>query len=132
MDRRIVVGATLTTFAVVASVFLGRIDAIIAAGFVGGLAAGVLSRPGSRNGDGTGHVGAGAKAAGIGGAAGFVLFVVVGTIQSLFGGDLSVPAVLGLLTILLAAVVVPIQALLGAIGGAVGVRIRLATIGRSR
>lgn len=129
MDNRILVGAASTALVVVVGVFVGRIAVIFAAGFVGGVMVGIrmFEVPDGRS--EPGPVGTGARAAAIGGACGFLAFVVVGTLQSLVSGDLSVPAVLGFQTILVAVLVVPLQAVLGAIGGSVGVRLRGLTTG---
>lgn len=116
MDGRVVIGATVTAAAMIGGVFAGSVEAVLGAGAAGGAVAGLLSR--------SGHVGAGARAGAYGGASGFVLFVLVGTLQSIAGGDLAVPAVIGAETLLIATVVVPIHALLGAVAAAVGVRIR--------
>lgn len=120
MDRRNQLGAASTALVVVMGVFAGRIAVIFAAGFVGGLVAGVGVASDQAGPSGR----AGAKAAAIGGAFGFLVFVAVGTLQSLATGDLSIPAVLGFQTILLALLVVPFLAILGGIGGPIGVRVR--------
>lgn len=122
MERRVVAGAVVTLVVVVAgavaSFVLARdlVAVVLLAGVTGGLVAGVLSRT-------AGHVGAGARAGGYGGAAGFVGFVAVGAVQAVVGGDLSV-LLLGLQSVLIALLVVPLHALLGAVGASVGVRIR--------
>lgn len=124
MDNRILVGAASTAFVVVVGVFVGRIAVIFAAGFVGGVVVGIRIVEGPDGRSVPGPVGTGARAAAIGGACGFLAFITVGTLQSLVSGDLSVPAVLGFQTVLVAMLVVPLQAVFGAIGGSVGVRVR--------
>lgn len=122
MNRRVTVGAAVTFLVVVVAAGAGLVvgvnlaNVVLVAGVPGGVAAGLLSRE-------PGHVGAGARAGLYGGSAAFVLFVVVGSVQSVLGGDLSI-LFLGFQTVLIALVVVPLHALLGAIGAAVGVRIR--------
>jgi hypothetical protein len=56
----------------------------------------------------------------------FLGFVVVGVVQTVIGGDFSI-LFLGVQTVLVAVLVVPIHAAVGAVGAAVGVRIRAAT-----
>lgn len=124
MQRRIVAGAVATALVVVGAAVAGfvtgadLVPVILLAGLVGGLVAGLSSAA-----DAAGHVGAGARAGAYGGAAGFVAFVLVGTVQAVLGGDLSV-LVVGVETLLVAALVVPLHALLGAAGAGVGVRLR--------
>lgn len=122
MDRRVAIGATVAAATVVVGVFLGSVEVVLGAGAVGGVVAGGLSQ--------SGHVGAGARAGAYGGGAGFVLFVLVGTLQSAFGGDLLVPAVIGAETLLIASIVVPLHAIFGAVAAAAGVRIRWVVRGR--
>jgi hypothetical protein len=110
----VVVGAALASVATEGDF----VPVALVAGFVGGLLAGALSRD-------AGHVGAGARAGGYGGAAAFVGFLVVGAVQAVAGGDLSV-LYLGAQSLLVAMLVVPLHALLGAVGAAVGVRGRRA------
>lgn len=122
MERRVLAGAGATCFvfvgAAVADFFLsGEFAAIVLlAGLAGGLIAGVLS-------ENAGHVGAGVRAGGYGAAAGFLAFLLVGVAQSLLSGDFGV-LVLGFRTFLIALLLVPVQAVLGAIGAPLGVRIR--------
>lgn len=122
MERRVLVGGFVTVLAVVGvvlgSFLLGRdlVAALLVAALPGGVVAGLLS--------GTpGHVGAGARAGAYGGVVAFLGFVVVGVVQTVIGGDLSL-LVLGAQTVLVAVLVVPIHAAVGAVGAAVGVRIR--------
>jgi hypothetical protein len=125
MDRRLLAGGTVTVLAVVLVVlgsFLLQRDFVVAVLFAalpGGVLTGMLSRTPD-------HVGAGARAGAYGGLVGFFAFVVIGSLQTLLGGNLSV-LVLGVQTILVAVLVVPLHAVLGAIGAAVGVRIRRAS-----
>lgn len=124
MDHRVLAGAAATLLVVVAGAVASFVTAgdyeaaVLLAGLAGGVVAGGLSRA-------AGHVGAGAMAGGLGDAAGFVAFVAVGAVQAVTGGDLSV-LYLGLRTLLVALLVVPLHALGGAGGAAVGVRIRRA------
>lgn len=129
MERRVVAGAAATLLVVVtgalASFFTAGdyVAAVLLAGLAGGLVAGVLS-------PGAGHVGAGARAGGLGGAAAFLAFVAIGAVQAVSGGDLSV-LYLVVRTLLVALLVVPLHTLGGAAGAAVGVRVRRAA-GRPR
>lgn len=104
--------------AVSGSFLLGRdlVAVVLVGALPGGVVAGLLSR-------GPGHVGAGARAGAYGGLVAFLGFVVVGAVQTVIGGDLSV-LVLGVQTVLVAVLVVPIHAAVGAVGAVVGVRIR--------
>ena len=124
MERRVLAGAAATLLVVVAGALASFftegdfVAVVLLAGLAGGMVAGGLSRE-------AGHVGAGARAGGYGGAAAFVAFVAVGAAQAVVGGDLSV-LYLGFRTLLVALLVVPLHAALGAAGAAVGVRIRRA------
>lgn len=124
MERRVVAGAVATLLVVVGGALAGvatggdLVPVVLLAGLAGGLVTGAFSRR-------AGHVGAGARAGGYGGAAGFVCFVAVGATQAVLGGDLSV-LYLGAQSLLVALLVVPLHALLGAAGAAVGVRGRRA------
>lgn len=124
MDRRVVAGGVVTAVVVAtvaAADFVVEADlvvGVILAGACGGFVAGVLS-------DASGHVGAGARGGAYGGAAAFGLFVVVGLTQSVVAGDdVRLPALVGFELLLIAVLVVPIHGLLGAVGAAVGVRVR--------
>ncbi|WP_254838680.1 hypothetical protein [Natronomonas marina] len=122
MDRRTLAGAVVTAVAAVAAVvadFLAEADLlglVLVAGLAGGVVVGALSRT-------PGHVGAGARAGAYGGGAAFVAFVAVGVAQSVAAGDLAV-LVLGVQTLLIALLVIPVHALSGAVGAALGVRMR--------
>lgn len=124
MERRVIAGAVATLLVVVAGAVANFatdgdfVVAVLLAGMAGGLVAGLLSRS-------AGHVGAGARAGGYGGATAFALFVIVGALQAVVGGDLSV-LYLGFQSLLIAVLVVPLHALLGAGGAAMGVEIRRA------
>ncbi|WP_178916121.1 hypothetical protein [Natronomonas gomsonensis] len=124
MERRVLVGGFTTALAVVVvvlgSFLLGRdlVAAVLFAALPGGIVAGLLSRE-------SGHVGSGARAGAYGGVVAFLGFVAVGAVQTILGGDLSV-LFLGVQTVLVALLVVPIHAAVGAGGAAVGVRIRRA------
>jgi hypothetical protein len=124
MERRVLVGGLTTAFAVVGvvlgSFLLGRdlVAAVLFAALPGGVVAGLLSRE-------SGHVGSGARAGAYGGIVAFLGFVAIGAVQTVLGGDLSV-LFLGVQTVLVALLVVPIHAAVGALGAAVGVRIRRA------
>lgn len=125
MERRVLAGGFVTVLAVVGVVlgsFLLQRDlvaAVLLAALPGGLVAGLLSRA-------AGHVGSGARAGAYGGLVAFLGFVVVGAVQTVIGGDFSI-LFLGVQTVLVAVLVVPIHAAVGAVGAAVGVRIRAAT-----
>jgi hypothetical protein len=125
MERRVLAGGFVTVLAVVGVVlgsFLLQRDlvaAVLLAALPGGLVAGLLSRA-------TGHVGSGARAGAYGGLVAFLGFVVVGVVQTVIGGDFSI-LFLGVQTVLVAVLVVPIHAAIGAVGAAIGVRIRAAT-----
>ena len=129
MERRTLAGTAATAVIVVGAAvadFLAEPDLlplVLFAGAAGGLLAGGLSRE-------PGHVGAGARAGAYGGAVGFVAFVAVGAVQSVVAGELSV-LVLGAQTLLIALLVVPVHALLGVVGAAVGVRLRQLGGGRT-
>jgi len=122
MQRRVIVGSVATFLVVIAAAGTGPVigvnlaSVVLAAGIPGGLLTGVLSRK-------PGHIGAGARAGLYGGAASFVVFIVVGSVQSVLGGDLSI-LFLGFQTALIALVIVPLHALEGAVGAALGVRVR--------
>ena len=122
MQRRVIAGAAATFLVVVVAagistaVGVNLATVVLAAGLVGGLVTGALSSE-------SGHVGAGARAGLYGGAAAFVAFVVVGSVQSVLGGDLSI-LFLGFQTVLIASLVVPLHAVEGAVGAAVGVSVR--------
>ncbi|QLD90194.1 hypothetical protein HWV07_14595 [Natronomonas salina] len=124
MERRVIAGAAATLLVVVAGAVANfatdgdLVVAVLLAGMAGGLVTGLLSRSG-------GHVGAGARAGAYGGGAGFALFLVVGSVQTVVGGDLSV-LYIGVQSFLVAVLVVPLHALLGAGGAAMGVAIRRA------
>lgn len=124
MERRVLAGALATLSvavggAVVDFVVDGDLVAVVlGAGVAGGLVAGALS--GRR-----GHVGAGARAGGYGGALAFLGFVAVGGGQTLAGGDLAM-LYLGFQSLLLALLVVPLHAVSGALAAAGGVRLRRA------
>lgn len=124
MERRIIAGAVATLLVVVGGAVANFatdgdfVVAVLLAGMAGGFVAGLLSRS-------DGHVGAGARAGGYGGAAAFALFVVVGAAQAVAGGDLTV-FYLAFQSLLLAVLVVPLHALLGAGGAAMGVEVRRA------
>lgn len=124
MERRTLLGALATAAVVVGAAtygFLTGVDpvpVVLSAGAVGGLLAGALSAS-------AGHVGAGARAGGYGAAAGFAAFVVVGGLQAVLGGDLSV-LVIGVETLLIALLVLPLEAFFGAVAAALGVRLRRA------
>lgn len=124
MERRILAGAVVTAVVVVGGAIanfaldVDLVAVILLAGLVGGFVTGLLSAE-------TGHVGAGARAGGYGGALGFVAFVTVGVVQSAVDGDISV-LIIGFEALLIALVVVPIHALLGAMAASLGVRIRKA------
>jgi hypothetical protein len=129
MERRTFVGTVVTAAVVVGAVvadFVADPDLlplVLFAGAAGGLLAGGLSRD-------PGHVGAGARAGAYGGVVGFVAFVVVGAGQSVAAGDLSI-LLLGVQTLLIALLVIPVHALLGVAGAAVGVRLRRLGSGRT-
>jgi hypothetical protein len=122
MQRRVLAGAAATCSvfvgAAVADFFLAGefASVVLLAGLVGGLVAGLLSKT-------PGHVGAGVQAGGYGAAAGFLAFLIVGVVQSVVSGDLGV-LLLGFRTLLIALLLVPAQALLGAMAAPLGVRIR--------
>lgn len=122
MERRVLVGGFTTALAVVGvvlgSFLLGQdlVAAVLFAALPGGVVAGLLSRE-------PGHVGSGARAGAYGGVVAFLGFVAVGAVQTVTGGDLSI-LFLGVQTVLVALLVVPIHAAVGAAGAAVGVRIR--------
>lgn len=124
MERRVLAGAGTTCFVfvggAVADFFLDSEFAtmVLLAGLAGGLIAGLLSAT-------PGHVGAGVRAGGYGAAAGFLAFLLVGVVQSFLSGDFGV-LVLGFRTVLIALLLVPVQAVLGAMGAPLGVRIRRA------
>lgn len=124
MERRVLAGAGATCIvfvgAAIADFFLdGEFAAVVLlAGLAGGLTAGLLSKT-------AGHVGAGVRAGGYGAAAGFLAFLLVGVVQSVLSGDLGV-LVLGFRTFLIALLLVPVQAVLGAMAAPLGVRIRRA------
>ena len=121
MERRVVAGAAATLLVVVAAAFANvafqgdYVAAVLLAGMAGGVVAGALT-PASRG----GHVGAGARAGGYGGGAAFALFVAVGAVQAVVGGDLSV-LYLGFQSLLVALRVVPLHAFLGAGAAAMAV-----------
>lgn len=121
MERRVLAGAVATALVVIGAAVAGvatgtdPVPVVLGAGLAGGLVSGVAAPD-------PGHVGAGARGGTYGGAAGFVAFVAVGGVQAIFGGELSV-LVLGLEALLIALLVVPLHALLGAVGAAVGVRV---------
>lgn len=117
--------ALVVAGAAVAGVAIGAdlVPVVLGAGLVGGLVAGLGS-------DAAGHVGAGARAGAYGSAAGFAGFVAVGTGQAILGGEFSI-LVVGIETLLIALLVVPLHALLGAVATAVGVRVRRPFAGRS-
>lgn len=125
MERRVLAGGFATVLAVVGVVvgsFLLQRDlvaAVLFAAFPGGVVAGLLSRD-------AGHVGSGARAGAYGGFVAFLGFVAVGAVQTAIGGDFSI-LVLGVQTVLVAILVVPIHAVVGAVGAAIGVRIRRAS-----
>ena len=127
MERRVIAGAAATLLVVVAAAFANValqgdfVAVVLLAGMAGGLVAGSLSRA-------DGHVGAGARAGGYGGAAAFALFVAVGAVQAVVGGDLSV-LYLGFQSLLVAVLVVPLHAFLGAGGAAMAVSVRRAVRG---
>lgn len=127
MERRVLAGAAATWFifvgAALADFFLpGEFAAVVLlAGLAGGVVAGLLS-------DAPGHVGAGGKAGGYGAAAGFLVFLVVGVGQSVRSGEFGV-LLLGVRTLLVGLLLVPVQALLGAVASPLGVRVRRA-VGR--
>ncbi|WP_336136179.1 hypothetical protein [Natronomonas amylolytica] len=122
MQRRVLAGAAATwsvfVGAAVADFFLdGEFAPVVfLSGLAGGLVAGLLSKT-------SGHVGAGVRAGGYGAAVGFLAFLVVGVVQSAVSGDLGV-LLLGFRTLLIALLLVPVQALLGAMMAPLGVRIR--------
>lgn len=125
MQRRVLAGGIATFLVAIGAAiadFLAEGDyvaGVLAAGLVGGFLAGALSRR-------EGHLGAGARAGGYGGAAAFAGFVVVGGAQALLGGDSSV-LLLGFETVLVGLLVVPLYALSGALAAAAGVRLRRVT-----
>ncbi|MCY4732047.1 hypothetical protein KY092_15910 [Natronomonas gomsonensis] len=122
MERRVLVGGFTTALAVVGvvlgSFLLGRdlVAAVLFAALPGGVVAGLCSRE-------SGHVGSGARAGAYGGIVAFLGFVIVGAVQTVLGGDFSI-LFLGVQTVLVALLVVPIHAAIGAVGAVVGVRIR--------
>lgn len=124
MERRVVAGAAATLLVVVAAAFANvalqadYVSVVLLAGLAGGVVAGALS-PAVEG----GHVGAGARAGGYGGGAAFALFVAVGAVQAVVGGDLSV-LYLGFQSLLVALLVVPLHAFLGAGGAAMAVSVR--------
>ena len=124
MERRVLAGTVATLLVAVGGAvadFVADADlvwVVLGAGVAGGLVAGALSgRPG--------HVGAGARAGGGGGALAFLGFVAVGGAQALAGGDLAL-LYLGFQSLLVALLVVPLHALSGALAAAGGVRLRRA------
>lgn len=126
MERRILAGAFATALAVIVVTFVGYnaerslVAFVLLAGLLGGFVAGIFSRT-------AGHVSAGARAGGYGGAGGFAAFVLVGAVQAILDGDLSV-LVLGFEVILIALLVVPLYAVSGALASGVGVRVRRAIV----
>ncbi|MUV86474.1 hypothetical protein GJ631_07800 [Natronomonas sp. CBA1123] len=92
---------------VLGSFLLGRdlVAAVLFAALPGGIVAGLLSRE-------SGHVGSGARAGAYGGIVAFLGFVAIGAVQTVLGGDLSV-LFLGVQTVLVALLVVPIHAAVG-------------------
>lgn len=124
MDRRVLAGAGTTCLvfvvAAIADFFLPGEYApvVLLAGLPGGMVAGLLStRPG--------HVGAGARAGGYGAGAAFLAFLVVGAVQAGVSRDAGV-LLLGFRTLLVALLLVPVHAVLGAVSAPLGVRIRRA------
>lgn len=122
MEARTLAG-TLTTLwvavtAVVADFLLAAdlLAIVLLAGLAGGLVTGAWSTA-------PGHRAAGARAGAAGGAASFLGFVAVGAAQSVLAGTPGT-LILGLQTLLVALLVVPLHALGGAVGAAVGLRIR--------
>jgi hypothetical protein len=124
MERRVLVGTAATWVVFVGAVLADfalegdLVAAVLLAGLVGGLSAGLLSAT-------PGHVGAGARAGGYGAAAGFLAFLAVGAVQSAVSGEFGV-LLLGVRTLLIALLLVPVEALLGALAAPLGVRLRRA------
>ncbi|MES3517502.1 MAG: hypothetical protein PPP58_07545 [Natronomonas sp.] len=118
MRRRVLLGAAATFLVAVGAIVGGvatetnPVGVVLAAGLVGGFLVGVLSTQ-------SGHVGDGARAGGYGGGVAFLGFVAVGLLQSLLDGDLSV-LVIGVETVLIALVVVPIHAISGGVAAGIG------------
>ncbi|MFQ3320460.1 MAG: hypothetical protein ACI8UR_000924 [Natronomonas sp.] len=124
MERRTLAGAAVTALVVVGGAAASRliegnaVAGVLFAGIAGGAVVGLLSKT-------PGHIGAGARAGGYGGAVGFGVFIAASGVLAVMAGDPSF-LVFAVQRLLIGVLVVPLHTVLGAGTAAVGVRVRRA------